>query len=111
MSTLHNSHRTRLPAISLLTLVVAQFAAPAFAGIEVEVRGVGEDVRANILAYLSFERYKTSDDLSPEFVERLQERSEREVSLALRPFGYYEPKVNTEVRRSGSGSEQNYFVV
>jgi len=111
MSTLHNSHRTRLPAISLLTLVVAQFAAPAFAGIEVEVRGVGEDVRANILAYLSFERYKTSDDLSPEFVERLQERSEREVRAAIRPFGYYEPTVTSEVQRQGSSGEQNYRVV
>ncbi len=55
------------------------------------MRGVEEHIRANVLAYLSFERYKESDDLSPEFVERLQERSEREVRLALRPFGYYEP--------------------
>ena len=56
-----------------------------------EVRGVGEDIRANVLAYLSFERYKNSDDLSPEFVERLQERSEREVRRRMRPFGFYEP--------------------
>jgi len=111
MSTLHNSHRTRLPAITLLTLVVAQFAAPAFGGIELEVRGVGEDIRANILAYLSFERYKASDDLSPEFVERLQERSEREVRAAMRPFGFYEPEVNSEVQRQGSSGEQNYRVV
>jgi|SRR5688572_1443983 len=111
MSTLHNNHRTRLPAITLLTLVVAQFAAPAFAGIELDVRGVGEDIRANILAYLSFERYKTSDDLSPEFVERLQERSEREILAAMRPFGYYEPTVNSEVQREGSSGDQNYRVV
>jgi len=111
MSTLHNSHRTRLPAITLLTLVVAHFAAPAFGGIEVEVRGVGEDIRANILAYLSFERYKTSDDLSPEFVERLQERSEREVRAAIRPFGFYEPTVTSEVQRQGISGEQNYRVV
>ena len=56
-----------------------RFAAPAHAGVQVEVRGVGDDNRANVLVYLSFERYKDSDDLSPEFVERLQERSEREV--------------------------------
>jgi len=111
MSTSHNNHRTRLPAITLLTLVVAQFAAPAFAGIELEVRGVGEDIRANILAYLSFERYKTSDDLSPEFVERLQERSEREILAAMRPFGYYEPTVKSEVQREGSSGEQNYRIV
>ena len=85
MSTLHNNHRTRLPAF---TSILALLTAPALAGVEVEVRGVEEQIRNNVLAYISFERYKNSDDLSPEFVERLQERSEREVSLALRPFGY-----------------------
>ena len=94
MPTSQHSQRTRLPAITLLTLVVAQFAAPAFGEIEVEVLGVGEDVRANILAYLSFERYKSSDDLSPEFVERLQERSEREARVHLR-------EVETAARRVG----------
>jgi len=112
MSTLHYHHRTRPSAFTLLSLLVALLASPAYGAVEVEVRGVeDEQIRTNVLAYLSFERYKTSDDLSPEFVERLQERSEREVSLALRPFGYYEPKVSTEVRRSGSGNEQNYRVV
>jgi translocation and assembly module TamA len=111
MPKLHNNHRKRLAAISLLSLVVAQLASPAFSGVEVEVRGVEEDIRANVLAYLSFERYKESDDLSPEFVERLQERSEREVRLALRPFGYYEPTVASDVKREGTGSEQNYRVI
>src|SRR5690242_18871580 len=112
MSTSHHNHRTRPSAFTLLSLLVALLASPAFGAVEVEVRGVeDEQIRANVLAYLSFERYKDSDDLSPEFVERLQERSEREVSLALRPFGFYEPKVTTEVRRSDNRNEQNYFVV
>jgi translocation and assembly module TamA len=89
--------------------MLAQFAAPAFAGLEVDVRGVDEDIRANVLAYLSFERYKASDDLSAGFVERLQERSEREVRLALRPFGYYEPTVKTDVKPPDSGDD-NYRI-
>jgi len=109
MSTLHHNPRTRFTALTLISLVVAQLAAPAFGKIEVEVHGVDEDIRANVLAYLSFERYKESDDLSPEFVERLQERAEREVRAAMRPFGYYEPKVKSDVKRNGS-SEQNYQV-
>jgi hypothetical protein len=87
MSTLHYNHRTRPCAPTLLSLLAALLAAPAFGGVEVEVRGVDEQIHANVLAYLSFERYKNSDDLSPEFVERLQERSEREVRGALRPSG------------------------
>jgi translocation and assembly module TamA len=96
---------------TLLALALALFAARADAGVQIEVRGVGDEIRANVLAYLSFERYKNSDDLSPEFVERLQERSEREVRGALRPFGFYEPVVTSDVSREGSGGDQNYRVV
>ncbi len=111
MPTLQIKLCPRLAAITLLALALAQLAAPANAGVQIEVRGVGEDIRANVLAYLSFERYKNSDDLSPEFVERLQERSEREVRGALRPFGFYEPVVTSEVKREGSGGDQNYRVI
>jgi translocation and assembly module TamA len=109
MSTLQNNQRTRLAGLTILSLVIAH-STPAFADIEVEVQGVDESVRANVLAYLSFERYKTSDDLTPEFVERLQERSEREVRTALRPFGFYEPGVQSQVRREGDDDQQNYHV-
>jgi translocation and assembly module TamA len=105
MSTLQKNHRARLPALTFFTLV-ALFAASANGGVQVEVRGVEENIRANVLAYLSFERYKNSDDLSPEFIERLQERSEREVRLAMRPFGYYEPTVASEVRAKAAAASR-----
>ena len=109
MPTLQFKSRPRLVAVSLLSLWLAQLAAPVRAEIKVEVNGVAEDVRLNILAYLSFERYKNSDDLRQDFVERLQERCEREVRAAMRPFGFYEPQVTSRVRREGSG--QDYEVV
>src|SRR5262245_713379 len=96
--------------LSLLAFGMAQLPLRAHAGVEVEVRGVDEPIKTNVLAYLSFERYKNSDDLSPEFIERLQERSEREVRAALRPFGYYESTVVSQVTRRGNGNEQNYLV-
>ncbi len=101
MPTLQFKSCPRSFAVTLLALLLMQLAAPAQAEVKVEVRGVGEDVRANILAYLSFERYKVSDDLSADFIERLQERAEREVRAAMRPFGFYEPKVASEVRPEG----------
>lgn len=110
MSSSQNSLRKRIRSIVLLPLVVAQLAAPARAGVEIEIHGVDEAVHANVVAYLSFERHKNSDDLSKEFVERLQERVEREVRLALRPFGYYEPQVKSEVRDE-SAAERDYRVI
>jgi translocation and assembly module TamA len=100
MPTLQNKYRPRR-SMTLLAPLLALLAARADAEIKVQVRGVGEDVGRNIVAYLSFERYKNSDDLSPDFVERLQERCEREVRAAMRPFGYYEPKVASKVERDG----------
>jgi translocation and assembly module TamA len=111
MPTLQYHYRPRFLAAALLMLLLAQFAAPVVAEVEVEVHGVTDDIRNNILAYLSFERYKNRDDLSPEIVERLQERCEREVRAAMRPFGYYEPKITSEVTRATSGSQTNYNVV
>jgi translocation and assembly module TamA len=107
MPTLQSKYRPRFVVVSLLALWVTQFAVPAGAEIKVEVRGVADEIRLNILAYLSFERYKSSDDLSPEFIERLQERSEREVRAAMRPFGYYEPEVVSAVEPEG----QDYRVL
>jgi translocation and assembly module TamA len=108
MPTFKSMVRPRASAATLLTLGFAWLAAPALAGIKVEVQGVEGDILTNVLAYLSFERYKDSRELTPEFVERLQERSEREVRAALKPFGYYEVNVTSSVKREGT---EDYRVV
>jgi hypothetical protein len=66
------------------------------ANVTVEIHGVEDELRTNVLAYLSFERYKKTTDLSADTIERLHDRVEREVQSALRPFGYYEPKVHSD---------------
>jgi translocation and assembly module TamA len=111
MPTLQNKYCPRFSAATLLTLVLSLFAARATAGINVEVRGVEDDLRANVLAYLSFERYKNSKELTKDFVERLQERSEREVRSALRPFGYYEPTVTSTVDVEGRDGEDYKVII
>ena len=73
------------------------------ANVSIDIRGVDDELQANVLAYLSFERYKKSDDLSPDTVERLHNRVEREVQSALKPFGYYEPQVHSEVTEQKHG--------
>jgi translocation and assembly module TamA len=111
MPTFKSMVRPRASAATLLTLGIAWLATPALGGINVEVLGVEDDVKANVLAYLSFERYKESRELTQDFVERLQERTEREVRAALKPFGYYEANVTSSVKREGTGTDQDYRVV
>jgi translocation and assembly module TamA len=74
------------------------------ASVTVDVRGVSNEVRDNVLAFLSFERFRRGGmDLNADTVERLHNRVEREVDAALRPFGYYEPKVESTVTQQGRG--------
>ena len=89
--------RAWLAAMCLIASHVAR------ANITVEVHGVDEQLRTNVLAYLSFERYKKRTDLSGDTIERLHSRVEREVQSALKPFGYYEPKVDSDVKDLGHG--------
>jgi translocation and assembly module TamA len=75
----------------------------ARANITVEIHGVDDELRANVLTYLSFERYKKTTDLSADTIERLHDRVEREVQSALRPFGYYDPTVHSDIANAGKG--------
>jgi translocation and assembly module TamA len=93
--------RTWLAAMSLV--LAAAVSSLARANIDVEVHGVEDPLRSNVLAYLSFDRYKKRTDLSADTVERLHSRVEREVQSALKPFGYYAPTVNSEVQDLGHG--------
>ncbi len=83
----------RLPALALLLLGAAS--APAWAAIRVEVNGVDSELRRNVLALLSLERYKDRDRIEPDAVARLYRRVDGEVRDALRPYGYYAPTVNS----------------
>jgi len=87
-------------------LAVSVMAGPlARADIDLDVRGVDEQQRSNVLAYLSFARYrKGGGELTADTVERLHNRVEREVRQALRPLGFYEPKVDSTVTDQGHNS-------
>ena len=87
--------RSRASTVLLCLLLCAS--PRGHASVDVDIRGIDDRLRANVLAYLSFERYKHSDDVSRDTLERLHNRVEREVQSALRPFGYYEPQVHSEL--------------
>ncbi len=87
----HTIWRRLSRAFAFAPLLALLFSAPAHANLEIEIRGVDEQLRANVLAYLSFDRYRKTESLTPDTLERLHNRVEREVAAALKPFGYYEP--------------------
>src|ERR1700709_1829459 len=92
-----------LPARAALLLLCLIGSPLVRASVTVEVHGVEDELRTNVLAYLSFERYKKTTDLSDDTIERLHDRVERQVASAARAFGYYQPKLHADLTNNGKG--------
>lgn len=89
----------------VLLLIACALALPRAwgSGIEVEVRGVEDELRDNVLAFLSLRRYAGATELDEEQVARLVRRAESEARAALRPFGYYSAEVVTSLAAAQDG--------
>ena len=99
----------RWPAAAwLLLAALMSVPHPAIADIRIELEGVDGDLRGNVLALLSLERYKDRDRLQPDAVQRLYNRIDDEVRSALRPYGYYEPVINSSI--SGPDKDRHWHV-
>jgi translocation and assembly module TamA len=88
-------HRLRYLAILAASWLAATAAAAQ--GIDIEIVGVSDSLRDNVAVFLSLRRYANSKDLDQDRVDRLALRARREATDALKPFGYYEAKVDTKV--------------
>jgi translocation and assembly module TamA len=73
-------------------------AGPAMADIRIDIDGVDAEIKRNVLALLSLERYKDRDRIEADAVQRLYDRIDDEVRSALRPFGYYEPVITESIQ-------------
>jgi translocation and assembly module TamA len=93
----------RCLALLLLTGIVWIPAACAADAIEIRIQGIEEPLLENVLALLSLKRHARSKELDEELVGRLTQRAPGEVGTALRPYGYYEPAIHTELTRNGAG--------
>jgi translocation and assembly module TamA len=67
--------------------------------IELDITGVPDEIAANVRAYLTLTRYSTREDLTDRQVRRLADRAVDEATDALRPFGYYAPRVRSRTTR------------
>lgn len=90
--------RNLLPRALACALLYA--AAPLHAAIRVDIEGVDGDLKRNVEAFLSVERYKDRDKLEEDTVSRLYNRIDEEVRSALKPLGYYEPQLQSSFESS-----------
>lgn len=98
---------TRAPARLLSLLAALCLSVPAAQALELEavqIRGLDdEEMRDNVADALSLERLNPNrrKTLTETRLSYLLRRAPREARGALEPFGFYDPSVETEVRRDG----------
>lgn len=87
----------------VITGLLLCWAVAAHADIRIDIDGVDGDLRRNVLAFLSVERYRDRSSVDADVMQRLFNRIDGEVRGALRPFGYYAPTVDPSYRADGNG--------
>jgi len=85
-------------------------AAHAADRVKIDVDGLSRDLRKNVLATLSLEEARGDKDLTEDRIRRLHARAPDEIQLALQPFGYYRPSVQSTLERQGDTWVAHYTV-
>jgi translocation and assembly module TamA len=73
----------------------------ASASVRVEITGVDSEIEENIRATLTLVRLGEREDLSEAAVRRLHSRARSETRDAMRPFGFYRPRIQSRLERQG----------
>jgi translocation and assembly module TamA len=68
--------------------------------VTVEVKGISGELLTNVLAYLSIEQQKFDPNLTDLQLQRLHQRATEEITKALQPFGYYDPRIHGSLQHS-----------
>jgi len=93
-----------------MALVLFALAGAARAAVEVRVEGVSGEALTNVRAYLGIVQYTGGDGTDARRVRRLYQRAPGEIRTALRPFGYYQPRIQSSLERTDDGWRATYRI-
>jgi translocation and assembly module TamA len=72
----------------------------AHAGVQLVVDGVDDNLKGAIVSTVELAQY-ANRDVTEAQARRLYERAHDQVTLALQPYGYYEPSVDGDIKQVG----------
>ena len=101
----HGMRRARYKSTLILLLLVLCAHGHA-SDLEVSVRGVSDELRENVLAHLGPVRLGRRDELSERTRREIAANGTERVREALRPFGYYAPRVDASVITDVDGTHR-----
>ncbi|GLQ49543.1 autotransporter assembly complex family protein [Dyella flava] len=86
--------------LSLLPLLLVP--ALSYAGVQLVVDGVNDPLKAAVIAGVNLSQYATRD-VSEAQVQRLYERADAQVGVALQPYGYYDAHASGKLEKTDKG--------
>lgn len=100
----------KLTLILMLLILPSVVVGAAETRIEVEVQGISDALRRNVLERLGIERRKDIPGLSESDIRLLHEKASEEIRLALQPFGHYRPSIDARLESVESGWRARYRI-
>ncbi|KAB2888548.1 MAG: outer membrane protein assembly factor, partial [Desulfobulbaceae bacterium] len=94
----------------LLLFFLSASSSAAAVSVDVEVKGVEDALRDNILSRLKIFLHKDSRRLTAYEIRRLHRQAEADIGKALAPFGYYAPTVVGDLTQEGEKWKAVYTV-
>ena len=79
--------------------------------VNVKIYGIDGELETNVRLYLSIEQQKDHPLLSEGRIHRLHKKAPQEISNALQPYGYYRPKIETELNQTDSEAWQAIYTI
>ncbi len=100
----------RILFILLIALCVSISALAVEVRVDVEVTGLEEQLKANVLARLNIYLQRDNERLQNSGVRMLHRKAEKDIKAALAPFGYYDPVVEGNLTSGAEGWRAVYHV-
>ncbi len=86
-----------LPFLLTALLFIVPLSALAAISVQVEVIGLEDPLKSNVLNFLAVEKQKNSEEFNERWLKRLHKEAPDEIREALQPYGYYLPVIKTEL--------------
>ena len=79
--------------------------------VSVEISGLSQVLETNVRLYLSIEQQKDHPLITAGRLQRLHKKARQEIAVALQPFGYYRPVVDSSLVKSDTGEWRASYAI
>ena len=79
--------------------------------VNIEINGINQTLENNVRLFLSIEQQKEHPLITAGRLQRLHKKASQEISIALQPFGYYRPVVDSSLVKSDTGEWRASYAI